>query len=161
MPLTEYNTEKVPGRITHVYIGSATDTGDDIQSGIVSFEYRRVHDAKRANVAKTKTTTTILQPHSSYIWKLKFLSDCRESFFVTDVVAGASTGPAMTPNGDSNPIAYFRVIMPIEDEAGASKTRTYTITNGHALRNGAPIGNDEDAVYWYEGTAEYISYSDA
>lgn len=161
MALTKKNTEKVPGRVTHVYIGASESVGVDIQSGILRFTYDRVHDARTAFNAANKTDGSIFQPHSNFIWKLKFLSDCREAFFVTDVVAGAGTGPAMTPNGDSNPIAYFRVLMPIEDGSKNPKTRTYTITNGYALRNHADIGDDEDAIYWYEGIAEAISYVDS
>lgn len=160
MALTEKKTEVVPGRITHVYIGKNSTTGVDIIDGIVSFEYRRIHEAKPANVAKTKTTTTILQAHSNFTWKLKFISDCRVAFFDTDVTAVAGQ-KAMDDNGDSYAIAYFRVIIPIEDGSGANKTRTYTITNGYALQNHAYIGDDEDAIYEYEGIAEYISYSDA
>lgn len=161
MALTEVNTEKVPGRITNVYIGYDATHGVDVKTGIVSFEYWRNHDAKRANVASTKTSTTIFQPHSNFGWKLKFLSDCRVAFFATDVVSGGGTEYALVDNGDSNVIEYFKVIMTIEDQAGAEKTRTYTITNGFALRNRAYIGDDEDAIYEYEGDAEYISYSDA
>jgi len=159
MTLTDTKTEKVPGRITHVYIGYDSTHGVDISSGIKHFEYARVHDARRKNVANTKTSANILQPHSKFTWRLEFLSDCRVAFFATDVTGG--TKYALVDNGDSNKIGYFKVICPIEDGTGASKTRTYTITNGYALRNGAPIGNDEDAIYWYEGDAEYISYSDA
>ena len=161
MSLQPVKTEKVPGRVTHVYIGRSSKSGVDISGGIVSFEYRRIHEAKRANVAKTKTSTTILQPHSSYTWKLKFLSDCWTAFFDTDVVVGGEKKVAMTPNGDSNKIAYFKVVMPIEDGSGKSKTRTYTLTNAYALRNHAYVGDDEDAVYEYEGDTEYISYVDA
>ena len=161
MTLTEIHTEKVPGRVTNVHIGSTSSTGVDIKSGIVSFEYARIHEAKPAHVAKAKTTSTIIQPHSNFVWKLKFLSDCRIAFFATDVVVGGGNEYAMVANGDSNPIAHFRVIVPIEDGSGNNKTRTYTITNGYALRNRAYIGDNEDAIYEYEGDAEYISYSDA
>jgi len=161
MTLTDTKTEKVPGRITHVYIGSSDTSGVDISSGIASFEYWRNHDAKRANTANTKTSASIFQPHSDFGWKLKFLSDCWAAFFDTDVVAGGGKEVAMTPNGDSNKIGYFKVIVPIINASGASKTRTFTITNGYALRNRAMIGDDEDAYFVYEGDAEYISYSDA
>lgn len=160
MALTKTNTEKVPGRITHVYIGKDASNGVDISSGIKSFSYQRVHDARRKEVANTKTGASIFQPHSSFNWTLEFLSDSRVAFFDTDVTSTPGK-KALDDNGDSNKIAYFRVLMPIEDRAGASKTRTYTITNGYALRNRAYIGDDEDAIYVYEGNAEYISYSDA
>jgi len=159
MALTDTKTEKVPGRITHVYIGYDSTHGVDISSGIVSFEYWRNHDARRANTANTKTSASIFQPHSDFGWKLRFLSDCMVAFFATDVTGG--TKYALVDNGDSNKIGYFKVILPIENAAGTSKTRTYTITNGFCLRNRAYIGDDEDAVYEYEGDAEYISYSDA
>lgn len=160
MVLTETRTEIVPGLITHVYIGKNSTTGVDIIDGIVSFEYNRIHEAKPANVAKTKTTTTILQDHSNFRWKLKLESDCRVAFFDTDVTAVAGQ-KAMDDNGDSYAIAYFKVEMAIEDGAGANKTRTYTITNGYALQNHAYIGDKKDAIYEYEGIAEHISYSDA
>jgi len=159
--LTDTKTEKVPGRITHVYIGSDSTHGVDISSGILSFEYSRNHDARRKNVANTKTSATMFQPHSNFTWRLRFLSDCKVAFFDTDVVVGGGVETALVNNGDSNCIAYFRVIVPIIDGAGASKTRTYTITNGFALRNSAVIGDDENANFVYEGDAEYISYSDA
>lgn len=160
MVLTDTKTEIVPGRITHVYIGKDSSNGVDISRGIISFEYDRIHEAKPASVAKTKTTTTILQAHSHFTWKLKFISDCRVAFFATDVTAVAGQ-KALDDNGDSYAIAYFRVIAPIEDKDGADKTRTYVITNGFCLGNNAYIGDDEDAIYEYEGIAEYISYSDA
>jgi len=161
MSLTEVNTEKVPGRIKNVYIGYDATHGVDIKSGIVSFEYWRNHDAKRANASDTKTSATIFQPHSDFGWKLRFLSDCRVAFFATDVGVAGGNQYALVDNGDSNEIEYFKVIMTIEDEAGAEKTRTYTLTNAFATKNRAYIGDDEDAVYEYEGDAEYISYSDA
>ena len=161
MSLTEVNTEKVTGRIKNVYIGYDATHGVDIKSGIKFFEYARVHDAKRANASNTKTSTKEFQPHSHFTWRLEFLSDCRVAFFATDVQVAGGNQYAMVNDGDSNKIEYFKVIMKIEDQAGTAKTRTYTITNGYALRNGAPIGDDEDAIYWYEGDAGYISYSDA
>jgi hypothetical protein len=159
--LTDTKTEKVPGKITHVYIGYDATHGVDISSGIKSFRYGRVHDVKTAFNVSTKTATEIFQPHSNFEWRLEFLSDCRVAFFATDVQVAENNQFALVNNGDSNEIEYFRVILPIEDGAGASKTRTYTITEGYCLRNGAEIGDDEDAIYWYEGIAEYISYSDA
>jgi hypothetical protein len=159
--LTEVNTEKVPGRITNVHIGIDDTHGVDIKSGIVGFEYRQLHDAKRANVANTKTTASMFQPHSSFYWKLTFLSDCRVAFFATDVQIAGGNQYAMVAGGDSNAIDYFRVIMTIEDESGVSKTRTYTLTSAYALRTNAVIRNDEDAEYEYEGDAQYLSYSDA
>jgi len=161
MALTEVNTEKVPGRISNVCIGYDSTHGVDIKTGIVSFEYWRNHDAKRANVADTKASSTIFQPHSDFGWKLKFLSDCRVAFFATDVVAGGGTEYALVDDGDSNEIEYFKVIMTIENESGTEKTRTYTITNGFCTRNRAYIGDDKDAIYEYEGDAKKISYSDA
>jgi len=162
MTLTQVNTEKVPGRITHVYIGYGPMYGVDIKSGIVSFEYRRVKDLLRLKPPGSATADIPQElGGSSYEWRLKFLCDCRVAFFATDVQVVGGNQYAMTPNGLSNKIEYFKVIMPIEDGTGASKTRTYTITNGYALRNHAYIGDDEDAVYEYEGDAEYISYSDA
>jgi hypothetical protein len=159
MVLTDTKTEKVPGRITHVYIGYDSTHGVDISSGIKFFDYARVHDARTSFNVSAKTESSIFQPHSNFIWRLEFLSDCRVAFFATDVVG--TTKYALVDNGDSNKIGYFKVICPIEDGTGASKTRTYTITNGYALRNGAPIGDDKNAIYWYEGIAEYIGYSDA
>lgn len=161
MSLTDTKTEKVPGRITHVYIGYDATHGVDLSSGIKSFSYDRIHDARRAFVANTKTSASILQPHSHFTWRLEFLSDCRVAFFATDVGAAGGNQYALDDNGDSNEIEYFKVIMPIIDGSGSSKTRTYTISNGFALRNGAYIGDDEDAIYWYEGDAEEITYSDA
>lgn len=161
MSLMKLNTEKIPGRITHVYIGKSDSDGVDIQSGIISFEYARVHDARTAFNAASKTDDSIFQPHSNFTWRLEFLSDCYVAFFAKDVSDASGIQYAMTPNGDSNKIDYFKVVMPIESSGGASKTRTYTITNGYALRNGARIGDDEDAIYWYEGIAQSISYSDS
>jgi hypothetical protein len=102
-----------------------------------------------------------LQQPSFFNWKLTFLSDCRIAFFGTDVQVAAGNQYALVDNGFSNKIEYFKVIMAIEDGSGTPKTRTYTITNGYCLRNNAVIGEDQDAVYEYEGEAEYISYSDA
>jgi len=68
---------------------------------------------------------------------------------------------ALKNDGDSNMIEWFKVIMTIEDESGTEKTRTYILTNGYALRNRAYIGDDEDAIFEYEGDARDISYSDA
>jgi len=51
--------------------------------------------------------------------------------------------------------------MKIVDSAGADKTRTYTLTNAFATKNRAYIGDDEDAIYEYEGDAEEITYADA
>jgi len=161
MSLTEKKTEIVPGRITHVYIGYDATHGVDINSGILRFIYARVHDAKTAFNVSNKTDSNIFQPHSNFTWRLEFISDSRAAFFATDVQVAEGNQYAMVNNGDSNKIEYFKVIMPIEDGDGLPKTRTYTITNGYALRNGANIGADEDAEYWYEGIAEYISYSDA
>ena len=161
MPLTEVNTEKVPGRVSNVHIGYDATHGVDIKSGIVSFEYDRVRDAKRYRIPGATTSKNLFQPSSSFTWKLKFLSDCRIAFFATDVQVAADNQYAMVDNGFSNEIEHFKVIMTIEDSSGASKTRTYTITGGYALRNRAYIGDDEDAIYEYEGDAEYISYSDA
>lgn len=161
MVLTDTKTEIVPGRITHVYIGKNSTTGVDISRGIISFEYRRIHAAKPAHKANTKTSSSIFQPHSNFTWKLKFISDCRVAFFATDVGVAGGNQYALVNNGDSNEIEYFKVIVPIEDKDGNDKTRTYTITNGYALQNHAYIGDDEDAIYEYEGIAEYISYSDA
>lgn len=161
MVLTEVNTEKVPGRISNVHIGYDATHGVDVKTGILSFEYWRNHDAKRANDASSKTAATIFQPHSNFGWRLKFLSDCRVAWFATDVGVAGGNQYALVDNGDSNEIEYFKVVMTIEDESGTEKTRTYTITNGFALRNRAYIGDDEDSIYEYEGDAEYISYSDA
>ena len=161
MVLTKRNTEKVPGRITHVYIGYGASNCVDIQSGIVSFEYWRLKDLLRLQTPSSATADEVQDlGGSSFGWKLKFLSDCWKAFFDTDVVSGGATEVAMAPNGFSNKIEYFKVIMPIENSAGLSKTRKYTITGGYALRNRAYIGDDEDAVYEYEGDAEYISYVD-
>jgi len=161
MALTDTNTEKVYGRVSNVHIGYDATHGVNIEQGILSFEYWRNHDAKRANVANTKTSATIFQPHSDYGWKLRFLSDSRVAFFATDVGAAGGNQYALDPNGDSNEIEYFKVIMKIQDSTGAEKTRTYTLTNAFATKNRAYIGDDEDAVYEYEGDAEEITYSDA
>ena len=161
MALTETKTEKVPGRITHVYVGYDATHGVDISNGIKSFDYARIHDARRSFVANTKTAASDLQPHSHYRWTLEFLSDCRTAFFATDVQVAGGDQFAMLPSGDSNVIEYFRVIVPIIDADGATKTRTYTITNGYALRNRAYIGDDKDAIFVYEGDAEAITYADA
>jgi len=161
MSLTAVRTEKVQGRISNVHIGYDATHGVNIIQGILSFEYDRVHDATPQFVANTKTSTTAFQPHSNFTWKLRFLSDCRIAFFATDVQVAGGSQYALVDNGDSNKIEYFKVIMKIEDSAGAPKTRTYTITNGYCTRNRAFIGEDQDANYEYEGIAEYISYSDA
>ena len=159
MVLTETKTEIVPGRITHVYIGKNSTTGVDITRGIVSFEFWRNKDALRHEYPGAATAADTFQKPSNFGWRLKFISDCRAAFFDTDVTAVADQ-KAMDDNGFSYPIAYFRVIIPIEDKDGADKTRTFTITGGYALRNRGYNGDDEDAVYEYEGDAEYISYSD-
>ena len=161
MVLTEVKTEKVPGRISNVHIGYSDAVGVNISKGTKLFRYDRVHDARTAFNVSDKTEDAIFQPHSNFDWRLEFLSDCRVAFFGTDVQAAAGSQYALVNNGDSNKIEYFKVLVPIEDETGTLKTRTYTITNGYALRNGTTIGDDEDAVYWYEGIAEYISYVDA
>lgn len=162
MSLTEVKTDKVPGRISNVHIGYDSTHGVNISKGILSFEYRRIHDATRNKPPTAATSATInLQQPSFFEWKLRFLSDCRIAFFVTDVQVAAGNQYALVDNGFSNKIEYFKVIMAIEDGFGTPKTRTYTITNGYCLRNNAVIGEDRDAVYEYEGEAEYISYSDA
>ena len=161
MALTEVGTEKVKGRIKEVIIGYDGTHGVKIIKGTLSFEYWRNHDAKRADNLNTKTTANLFQPSSSFGWRLRFLSDCRQAFFATDVQSVAGSQYALVDNGDSNEIEYFKVAMTIEDEGGMPKTRTYTITSGYALKNRARIGDDELAVYEYEGDAEYISYSDA
>ena len=160
MALTEVGTEKVYGRVSNVHIGYDDTHGVNISKGIKSFEYDRIHDATGQFVGNTKTSPTIFQPHSNYMWKLRFLSDCRIAFFATDVQVAGGNQYAIT-SGDSNMIEYFRVIMKIVNSSGADKTRTYTITNGYCTKNRAYIGNDDDAVYEYEGLAEYITYSDA
>jgi hypothetical protein len=164
MVLTVTYTEKVPpltGRSTHVKIGSNSTTGVDITGGLMRFQYSRVHPATRKFVANTKAASTDHQPHSHYTWRLEFLSDCRTAFFATDVtVGGGANDYAMDPNGDSFAIAFFQVVLPAVDGSNANITRTYTITNGYALRNGADINNIGDAVYWYEGDAEEITYTD-
>jgi len=159
MALTEVNTEKVPGRISHVIIGYDATHGIDIISGIKSFTYGRVHDAKRADTADSKTSAEIFQPHSKYTWRLEFLSDCRAAFVATDVQVAGGNQYALDPNGDSNKIEYFHVHMEIEKEDGTTGTRNYDIGAGYCLRNGADIGDDQDAVYWYEGDAEQITYN--
>jgi hypothetical protein len=161
MALTQIGTEKVYGRISNVQIGYDATHGVDIIKGILRFEYARVHDATPQFTANTKTSGTVFQPHSHFTWKLIFLSDVRIAFFATDVQAAGGNQYALNDNGDSNKIEYFKVILPIEDQAGVARTRTYTITNGVCTRNSTEIGDDEDAQYVYEGVAEYISYSDA
>jgi len=161
MALTEVNTEKVYGRVSNVHIGYDATHGVDIKSGIKRFWYWRNHDAKRANTGNSKTSASEFQPHSDFGWRLQFLSDCRVAFFATDVQVAGGNQYALVNNGDSNKIEYFKVIITIEDSSGVEKTRTYTLTNAFALKNRADIGDDEDAIYEYEGDAEYISYSDA
>jgi hypothetical protein len=161
MVLTELNTEKVPGRITHVIIGYDATHGVDIKSGIMSFEYWRNNDNLRIAIPGSATRSVVQQLGMSFFgWRLRFLGDCRAAFFATDVQVADGNQYAMTDNGYSNEIEYFQVKMPIEDSDGNPGTRTYTITGGYALRNNALTGNDEDAVYEYEGDAEYISYAD-
>jgi len=160
MGLTEVSTEKVYGRVSNVYIGYDSSHGVNISKGILSFEYWRNHDAKRANTANNKTSSTIFSPHSSFGWKLRFLSDCRVAFFATDVGVAGGNQYALDDDGDSHHIEHFQVIMKIQDSNEAEKTRTYTITYGYALKNRAYIGDDETAIYEYEGDAEYISYAD-
>lgn len=161
MALTETGTEKVYGRVSNVHIGYDATHGVNISSGILSFEYDRVHDATPKFVANTKTAVTAFQPHSHFTWKLRFLSDCRTAFFATDVDDAGGSQYVLDDNGDSNLIEYFKVLVPIEDSSGAAKTRTYTITNGYCTRNRAYIGDDDDAKYEYMGIAEEITYSDA
>jgi hypothetical protein len=162
MVLTDTKTEKVSGRITHVYIGYDATHGVDISSGIKRFTYQRLKDLTRLKPPGSATADIVQDlGGSSYEWTLKFLSDCRVAFFATDVQVADGNQYAMTPNGLSNKIEYFKVIVPIRDGAGASKTRTFTITNGYALRNHADMGDDQDSYFVYEGDAEYISYSDA
>jgi len=162
MSLTAVKTEKVYGRISNVHIGYDSTHGVNITNGILSFEYRRIHDAVRNKPPGAATSSTInLQQPSFFEWKLTFLSDSRTAFFTTDVQVAGGNQYALTDNGVSNEIEYFKVIMSIQDSAGAVKTRTYTITKGYCLRNHARIGEDQDAVYEYEGEAEYISYADA
>lgn len=162
MVLTEKNTEKVPGRITHVKIGYDATHGVDIKSGILSFEYWRNNDNLRIAIPGRAMRDVVQQLGMSFFgWRLKFLSDCRAAFFATDVQAAAGNQYAMDNDGYSNLIEYFKVIVPIEDGDGNPKTRTYTIVYGYALRNRAFIGDDEDAVYEYEGDAACISYADS
>jgi len=162
MALTEVGTEKVVGRVTHVHIGYDSTHGVDIKSGILSFEYSRNKDLLRLQIPGSATSDVVQDlGMSSFGWKLKLLSDCRTAFFATDVQTAAGNQYAMVDNGLANKIEYFRILVAIEDGAGVPKTRTYTITNGYALRNRAYIGDDEDAIFEYEGDAEYISYSDA
>jgi len=161
MVATDVNTEKVPGRILNVSIGYDASNGVNIKSGIKSFEYWREHDAKPRDASDTKASSDIYQPHSHYRWKLAFLSDCRVAFFATDVQVAGGNQFALVVDDDSNKIEYFKVRATIEDESGTSKTRTYVITDGYATKNRAYIGDDEDAIYEYEGTAKSISYSDA
>lgn len=162
MSLTAAKTEKVYGRISNVHIGYDATHGVDITNGILGFEYRRIHDAVRNRPPGAATSSTInLQQPSHFEWKLTFLSDSRTAFFATDVQVAGGNQYALVDNGTSNKIEYFKVLMSIQDSAGAVKTRTYTVTNGYCLRNNAVIGKDEDAIYEYEGEAEYISYADA
>jgi hypothetical protein len=162
MSLTEVKTEVVPGRISNVHVGYDATHGVNISNGILSFEYRRIHDATRNKPPTAATSATINLQHPSFFeWKLRFFSDCRIAFFATDVQIADGNQYALVDNGFSNKIEYFKVIMKIEDGSGVPKTRTFTITNGYCLRNNAVIGEDQDAVFEYEGEAEYISYSDA
>ena len=162
MVLTEVKTEKVPGRISNVHIGYNATNGVNISKGILSFEYWRNKDLLRIKIPSKATASDVQElGMSSYGWRLRFLSDCRQAFFATDVQATAGSQYAMSPNGLSNMIEYFKVLVPIEDGTGTPLTRTYTITGGYALRNSARIENDQDAEYEYEGEAEYISYVDS
>lgn len=162
MALTEIKTEKVPGRVKEVIIGYDATHGVKVTKGTLSFEYWRNKDLLRLQIPGSATASVVQDVGmSSFGWKLRFISDCRQAFFATDVQVAAGSQYAMIDNGLANKIEYFKVIMAIEDASGNPKTRTYTITNGYALRNRAYIGDDEDAIYEYEGDAEYISYSDA
>ncbi|MCJ7431101.1 hypothetical protein MUO83_07840 [Candidatus Bathyarchaeota archaeon] len=162
MSLTAVKTEKVYGRISNVHIGYDATHGVNITNGILGFEYHRIHDAVRNKPPGAATSATInLQQPSHFEWKLTFLSDSRVAFFATDVQVAGGNQYALVDNGSSNKIEYFKVIMTIQDSAGAVKTRTYTVTNGYCLRNSAMIGKDDDAIFEYEGEAEYISYADA
>lgn len=162
MSLTEVGTEKVYGRVNEVHIGYDSTHGVNINKGILSFEYWRNKDLLRLPIPGSATASVVQDlGMSSFGWRLRFISDCRIAFFATDVQVAAGNQYAMIDNGVANKIEYFKVVVPIQDGSGVEKTRTYTITNGYALRNRATIGDDEDAVYEYEGDAEYISYSDA
>ena len=161
MPLVAVKTDKVYGRVNNVHIGYDSSHGVDINSGILSFEYHRNHDAIRYEYPGATTTPDIFEKPSNFSWTLKFLSDCRVAFFETDVQTTAGNQYAMLDDGHSNEIEYFKIKVPIEIDEGISKTRTYTITGGYALRNHAYIGDDKVAEYEYEGDAEYISYEDA
>ena len=162
MALTEVNTEKVPGEsITSVQIGYDSTHGVDIKTGVVDFTYKRIHDAKPKHASNTKATSNIFQPHSHYEWTLSLCSDCRVAFFATDVQVAGGNQYALDEDGDSSKIEYFKIIMTTESEAGTSKTRTYTITDGYVTRNHANITYGKDALYTYEGLAKEITYSDA
>jgi hypothetical protein len=168
--VTHVKTEKASGQICEnradstkgIYIGYDSGNCIHIYQGVLSFEYSRMHDNIRMEIPSATTRSIVQQLGMSYFtWKLRLLGDCRQAFFATDVQAAAGNQYAMTSNNLSNKIEYFKVVMPIQDEAGTPRTRTYTITNGYALRNHAVIGEGRDTEYEYEGDAEYISYSDA
>lgn len=158
--LTDMRTEKVPWKITNVHIGVDGTHGVNIIGGILDFKYHRVHDAKPAHVAKTKTSTTYIQENSHFVWRIELESDCRIAFKATDVVSGGANEYAIIANANSNVIGYFKLFLTIEDTNQVEKTRTITVTNGVALTNGVDIRAGEDAVYWYEGQAEYIDEAD-
>lgn len=161
MVLTDTGTDKVYGKITNVQIGKDSSNGVDITSGVLSFEFWRNHDATRADNANSKTASEIFQPHSSYGWKLRFASDCRVAFFATDVGAAGGNQYALDPNGDSNEIEYFKVILKIVNSAGTDKTRTFTLDDAFCTKNRAYMGDDQLTIFEYEGDAEEITYADA
>lgn len=162
MVMTEVGTEKVVGRVTHVIIGYDATHGVDINKGILEFIPDRKKDLTRIQIPGSAVASIVQDlGGSSFSWSLRFLSDCRQAFFDTDVQVAAGNQYAMIDNGFSNKIEYFLVKVAIESAAGVPLVRTYTITNGYALRNRTVIGRDEDAEYVYEGEADYISYSDA
>lgn len=162
MTVTETGTEKVVGRVKAVSIGTSSSNCTRVTSGILSFEYWRNKDLLRMKIPGSATADTVQDlGMSSYGWRLRFLSDCRSLWFSQDVSTSGGTQPAIVPNGFANKIEYFTVEVAIEDADGVPKTRTYTLHGAYALRHSAYIGDDEDAVFEYEGDAEYIEYSDA
>jgi len=161
MSLTGVGTEKVVGRITHVYIGYDATHGVDINKGILEFTYNRKKELTRIPTGSAVASVVQDLGGSSFEWSLRFLSDCRQAFFATDVQVAPGNQYAMIDNGFSNKIEYFKIKVAIETAEGVPYVRTYTITNGYCLRNRAVIGRDDDAEYEYEGEADYISYADA
>lgn len=161
MALSEIATEKLHGRITNVHIGYDATHGVNISSGILGFEFDRIHDAAPAHQLYTKTTANMYQGNSHITWRLRFLSDAAIAFYATDVQVAGGNQFALNNEADSNKIEYFKVIMTIENSSGVSKTRTYTLADAYCLGSRGVIGSDEDAQIEYFGVARNLTPADA